>query len=391
MNRFFKKSDRIDSLSDYEIEDFLRKENILNKVKPERVKDFYNAFSTMSSSNAIEEEEVIDYSHYGCKNRSDKSKIDQMKTEEMEYIKAVNKESYGGNQRLLKLATTVAHQFEVDQKNGDDLDPSSLRDRLFNLFQYEDEHGENDDGVKNFGDMLELDVNFMKYLALLSKKKAFEVLQGQYEDNPSGNIIKYKIMDSMEQVLNMDLIQIVMPDFKVKMAIEDIYVRKRFIKTDKAQNLVIMIDDSGSMSNNTKKQMLQAAVTIKLRDFNEVHNVYIGTFITENYGFHKVKEGDLFSDLTFIELNKGTTDINGCVKDVIKQIKGRKLKDFNGGFHTLDDSHFEILIINDGDDHVDPSFHPDIKLHAVCLCQHNTNLKNICHRSGGTYNHLKHE
>ena len=54
----------------------------------------------------------------------------------------------------------------------------------------------------------------------------------------------------------------------------------------------------------------------------------------------------------------------------------------------LSDDHFEIMVINDGDDYVDPSYHPDIKLHAICLLTHNPNLKNICHRSGGTYNFL---
>jgi len=88
-------------------------------------------------------------------------------------------------------------------------------------------------------------------------------------------------------------------------------------------------------------------------------------------------------------LSKGGTDVNGCLKKTIEMIKSRTLKNISGGQdHKLSDDHFEILIINDGQDSVDPTFHPTIKTHAVCLMESNDNLKNVCHRSSGTYHYL---
>ena len=388
MSRFFKKSKYIKDLNINEIEGFLRKENLVGKVTPERIQDFYNALSTVFAGDGVVQEESIDYSKFNANTDCDSmNKVNHLRTEEQQFLDGIDK-SILSSDRMIAAAAALSYKFEKDRYDGQSR-PNEVNSFLKNFFTYSEDNDKEGNPV-SFGEALEMDLSFIEYLALLSTKKAFSTDHGKLEKDASGKVIKYNLMESMTDVINMDLIQCVMPDFERKLAKKELYTRTRYAKIDKGQNLVILVDDSGSMSDAGKKAMLRAALTLKLKQHTSTHHVYIGTFENDVDGFIEVKEGMKFEDLDIMKLDRGGTDVNGCVKDTIRMIKARTLKGWkNRPDCKLDDNHFEIMVINDGTDSVDPNYHPDIKLHALCLRQSNPDLKNICHRSGGTYHHLK--
>jgi len=387
MDRFFEKAANIEAITTKEIDEFLKKENLQGKVSPHRVKDFYNSLSCTMAGEDIKTVEDINYDFFNCKTRRDKDSIHQLRDEEKRFVKKIRKESFSFTD-MLKVATVLSYKFENREQEGEgEGDIDNHLKNILNHYRENQGEGEKDNSL---GSILSLNVNFIKYLALLSRKKAFQAISGRKVKDNGGKMVKYTPMEDFSEIHNMDLVEVALPGFSRKLTAKDLYVRARFSKADRAQNLIILIDDSGSMSDYIKKGMLEAAITLKLRDHCEAHNVYIGTFITEVFGFVKIEKGMKYSDLNFICLNKGTTDVNQCVKDTISFIKKRELPKFKGmgDPYKLSEDHFEIMIINDGSDSVDPSFHPTIKIHALCLMQSNRDLKNICHRSGGTYHYL---
>ncbi len=382
MSRFFNKSQSIDALTTKEIDKFLEEEQLKGKVTPSRVRDFYNAASHILSGKKIDLVDDINYDQFECKNDKDKKRIDKLRDDELNYLKNVNKDVLTSN-RLLKAAAALSYKYE----HGNGREKSDVNEYLRRLFEcHEDSDGKGLDC--SFAEAIECDVAFMKYIALLAKKRAFSKMGSKLVKEEGGNTVKHSYMENFSEVFSIDMIDSVRPDFNRKLATKDLYVKTRFSKYNKAQNLVILIDNSGSMDDYHKKAMLKAAITLKLKEHSEVNNIYIGIFEKQVYGFVKVEKGMKFTDLDFITLSQGGTDVNGCIKSTIKQIKGRKLDNIRGGQHELSDDHFEIMVINDGADSVDASYHPEIKIHAICLMQSNPALKNICHRSSGTYHYL---
>lgn len=389
MGRFFEKSKQIDSLDESDIQDFLVKEKLADKVDSGRVQDFYNRLSDIALGNTPDDSKPVDYDYFNCKTQEDIEKINSLKKSEIGFLDSINPELLRGS-RLLKAAAALGHRYEKMMNGEFDSCEDDHNEYLRRLFKYE-EDPELDDKPATFGELLEQDIDYLKYIALLNDKKAFAKSTGRLHRDPTGRIIKLVQMESFGEIYNMDLLQVAMPNFRKKLATKDIYVRNRFDRREKGQNLIVLVDDSGSMSHSIKKAMLKAAICLKIRDISEAHNLYIGTFEKHVFGFKKIERDTKFEDLTFIRLGGGTTDVNGCIKDTISQIKTRKLKSFGGDPLSLTEDHFEILVVNDGQDSVDKTYHPNIKLHALCLMESNNNLKNICHRSGGTYYHLKND
>lgn len=388
INRFFKESDNIEALTDKQLDDFLREEKVVGKIERTRVQDFYNNLSRAATGEEIAFTNHTDYDYFGAKTDEDYAKIDQMKNMEHSFLNSIDKDILT-QQRLLKASLFLAKEFEEMFNNGNKSRPPSedINEKLKNLFDFDD-----DTQLEHipFGELMEMDFLFLRYIALLSKKKAFLKRQGKLVKAPGGKIHKYTPMDDFQEIYNMDLIQMVLPNFKLKLAQKDIYVRSKFDKVERGQNLMIIVDDSGSMNEDDKRAMVQAALTLKFRDASENNTIYISMFETEIKGFVKIVKGMTFKDIeNMIRLGGGGTDVNGCIKSVINQIGARKLKKKGGGTLELSDDTFEILVLNDGQDHVDETFHPAIKTHALCLKQTNPRLRNICHRSGGTYFYME--
>lgn len=386
MNRFFKKSKNIEELSDSDIREFLSKEKLVGRIEEERVRDFYNALSTIKSDRKLDiyKDSEIDYSYFGCKTQEDADAIDQLKEEETSFLRSINDDLITDS-RMVKLAVAAAYKFEK-MHSGESED--DVNEYLRHIIKYSEEP--DDFPPMPFSELIDKDFCFLRYLALLSTKKAFLKSKGKLVRSHTGNVNKYCQMEEFSEIFNMNIIDSAMPNFKRKLAQKDVYVKGRFEKQQKGQNLFIIVDDSGSMSEHEKVAMVHAALYLKWKDTSDVHNVYITKFVRNiNKKFLKIEKNTKFEDITgLFSFSCGTTDVDGCIKEVMDIIKHRKVETHKGT-ENLSEAHFEILVINDGQDSVDKNFHPQIKTHSLCLKQINNDLKNICHRSGGTYFHIE--
>lgn len=161
-------------------------------------------------------------------------------------------------------------------------------------------------------------------------------------------------------------------------------------KFNTSGELEYLVENSGSMRSGQKPQMLKAALLLKIKSASQANRIYISPFITSPQGFREIQKDQNFDHLrhNFITLNGGSTDIQNVLEETIGFIKQKRLPKFGGGTIELDSSHFEILVINDGEDKVDSTFRPIIKTHVVCLKQDNEQLSKVCYSSGGTYFYL---
>jgi hypothetical protein len=351
-------------------------------VDQSRYVDFMNyaANKLSGADNQYVPDSQLNYSFFGADTDSKKSKVNELRDMEIDFLKSVDFLQYD-RKDLKSLAAFLAAEFENSFKEGNK--PQHDAEKLKNFMSSKKEGGDTQVDIKDF--ILSKDIKYLETLALLSKKKAFSKKIGKLEENPSGNIIRYKPMTSISDVANIDLLSHVEPTFIKKLACEEYYKKTRFNKSDKSQNLIILVDDSGSMSDHPKPSKLQAAINLKLRNTSSNSNIYVGTFETNVYGFEKVTNSNVFSDLKKIILNKSGTDVCGCIKDTLKMVRKRKLLKYDGSFYDLSDNSFEILLINDGDDHIDTQYHPGIKIHIISLDNDNNDLRNLALKSSGTY------
>lgn len=377
MGRFFKKSENLKDASENEIIKFLKSKSMFGKVEVGRVRDVLHGISSNFEKGST------DYSYFKCQTREDFEKIDKLSKIEYGILKDINFANC--KERLLEAATASAFLIEKHLRGECDGEKTqtNLQNILNSLKEIEQE------GI-DFNEAMEMDLSFLKYLAILGKKKAFESPISILEKNPSGKVVKIDQIETYEEILKVDKSEYLLPTFKKKLVEKNLSVRANFHKSQKSQNIIILVDNSGSMRNQEKKAMLKAALMLKIRSASQANRIYMSPFIVSPKGFRQIESTDTFEELhrNFITLQGGITDIQKTLEETIECIKNRKLPKFGGGTIELDDSHFEILVINDGQDDIDSSFRPIIKTHVVCLKEDNKELSKVCYSSGGTYFYL---
>jgi len=392
MKRFINKHKNIDEIEDEDIEDILSKNNLAGKINKERYRDFYNALSSIYLDGDYEKNKDIDYDYFGCKSKKDINVIDELKRKEYSFLNKISKENI--SEKLISTsALALSYKFEKSIYGGVEKDPGDPNSTLKNIMSfYEDEDLMNLFDNPKVDDFLSLDQDMLKYIALLSNKKAFIKKSKIKEEDPAGNDIKYRPITDYSELTSASLVDLTMPNALRKILNKDVYVKKRFSSVQKSQNLMILLDNSGSMDEGIKKSMCKAIIKLKLRDINE-NNIYFSTFEKHVHGFMKMTKDDDFESLwnrKIVRFNMGGTEVSDVIKETIKMIKSRSL---NTSVDTvkipLSDEHFEILVINDGEDKIDESYHPDIKIHALTLVKKNEGLNRLSLRSGGTYFWLK--
>ena len=138
------------------------------------------------------------------------------------------------------------------------------------------------------------------------------------------------------------------------------------------QCLVLLIDDSGSMSMDYKIAFVEAICHERALEVQKGNcELYFCTFCTDiHVGPIQIKSISEAKDffMTHCKFNHGTTDIAYAIKQVFDHFKGRDI---------------EVVVINDGQDQMDPNYVPDGIVHAIMLEQANANLKQVVENSGG--------
>ena len=192
--------------------------------------------------------------------------------------------------------------------------------------------------IKSWGDSFKISKEIKKEAVYNSDKK------------------EYMNMTSIEQIVNMDLYQILFPNFKYKLATNNLHINVPVKKEEKKQKIIMMIDDSGSMHVKEKIEWVLALLIDRL---NECKKEEAELFVTKfeyspnenKFRFYHVYNEESFEN--FIKIFKynprgGDTNIGRHIDYIADEINiHKKLHNLN---IDLSKEKVEILILNDGQD-----------------------------------------
>lgn len=172
-----------------------------------------------------------------------------------------------------------------------------------------------------------------------------------------------------------------MPDFKTKMAKKELIVKKKMSPKTAKQLYTMLLDDSGSMGCVQKQAYVRAVILNRLESVVKGHAELVFYFFeSTRYGKRNIKTlqdaKDLFEEISTRLPRGGNTDIGGVLQATVDEIYNVP------GYHDP-----ELIIVNDGDDFVDPASikSKGVKINVVSLGRENENLKQVAYESGGWF------
>lgn len=237
-----------------------------------------------------------------------------------------------------------------------------------------------------------------EYLDLMDKISVFNAhgkiraakRKTQEEDDQS-KLKRQLNITRMTEVGRVSPINFIKPDFNIKMATKQLQ-RDKGIRIDEArQCLVLLIDDSGSMSDRQKISWIKALLLNRCGEVDKGNaELYICCFETrlaENWIVVRTPEEakDVWDKFdTYFRLDGGGTNMQICIEAAIKIIKSGKIPT-KQGIVDITGIRPQICIINDGQDHVESGWIPSIETHGFILEGSHTGMKKFCTRSGGSY------
>ena len=289
----------------------------------------------------------------------------------------------------LEQAIAIFNQMknEADQNNGeidDQMDKTSVLDFDRDLYTDPDINEQlmiNDENKDR-------KMNIMNHLSIIGDLgNEFKVEKEISEKIVSNsNIYSKKMMRDYSQLANVDLYQKLFPNFNIKMLTKDLVVNVPVERKEQKQKIIILLDFSGSMDQDFKQDWVNALLIDRFKYVMRGEaEVFFSYFVSDPEAMHFQHIHDRASVIKFWqtfsnEPNGGTTRIEDMVRkvsdDVIKNKKLHNLK------IDLSEELPEILIINDGEDHVSDRPFP-YKVNAVCLGNFNEKLKNLCVKTKG--------
>jgi len=289
----------------------------------------------------------------------------------------------------LEQAIAIFNQMknEADQNNGeidDQMDKTSVLDFDRDLYTDPDINEQlmiNDENKDR-------KMNIMNHLSIIGDLgNEFKVEKEISEKIVSNsNIYSKKMMRDYSQLANVDLYQKLFPNFNIKMLTKDLVVNVPVERKEQKQKIIILLDFSGSMEQDFKQDWVNALLIDRFKYVMRGEaEVFFSYFVSDAEAMHFQHIHDRASVIKFWQTfsndpNGGTTRIEDMVRkvsdDIINHKKLHNLK------IDLSEELPEILIINDGEDHVSDRPFP-YKVNAVCLGNFNEKLKNLCVNTKG--------
>lgn len=205
----------------------------------------------------------------------------------------------------------------------------------------------------------------------------------------NSHIITKKIMRDYSQIFSVDLYQRLMPDFPIKLLTKNLVVNAPVDRTDHKQKIIITIDYSGSMREDSKQQWVNAILIDRLRYcIKEEAEVFVSFFVSETKQLNFTHIYDRKTAIAFWSTfsnspSGGTTKLGDIVNYIKDQIEVKKR------LHNLDidlsNERPEILAISDGQDSVQTNQFT-YKTNAITLVDsENDELKKLCLETKGKY------
>lgn len=246
------------------------------------------------------------------------------------------------------------------------------------------------ENMSSFKDKLEM----MDKIAMIEGfGKSFEIKKHVSEKKVCNSFEhKQKKMVEFDEIVSSPMYQRLFPHFKQKFATKDLIVNIPVIHEESKQKIIILADFSGSMSSPEKQQWMLALLADRLNYcMKEECEIFFSFFLNRLIGkFHHIynkETAEQFFKTFNTHPSGGDTAIGEVIEQVRKEIMNNK-KLFNIDV-DLSVEQPEILVINDGQDTVKTSQF-NWKTNAITLYGVNSQLRDLCERTKGTYVSVDH-
>lgn len=199
--------------------------------------------------------------------------------------------------------------------------------------------------------------------------------------NNASKIKKSVQMTSHAQMMKTNKTLMILPNFDDKLAKKELSVTEKIKPETRKQMLTMLLDDSGSMGSILKQSYVRGVLMNRLESVTEGKsklNFYL--YESKRYGYKEVTDlksaQDLYKNISLRSPSGGGTHIGFVLQETIDEIYNVP------GYHDP-----EIMIVCDGDDHVDPKALDlkGVKISCVLLGTDNPGLKELSTQSGGFY------
>ena len=233
----------------------------------------------------------------------------------------------------------------------------------------------------------EMKMEIMNKLSIVGKLGTEFRVEKEISEKIVANSQDYNkmIMRTHDQITMIDKYQRFLPNFKLKLLTKDLTVNVPVDKKEQMQQIIIILDFSGSMHDDEKQIWVNAILIDRFKYVMKGEaEVFFSYFVhdPDRLEFQHIKNREDVINFwqTFSnEPNGGTTEVGEMVQRIAEDITLGKLCNLD---IDLSEQKPEILVINDGQDDINIDKFP-YKVNAVTLMQYNDDLKNLCLETGG--------
>ena len=214
----------------------------------------------------------------------------------------------------------------------------------------------------------------------------FKVEKGMGEvEAANSDIFRKRMMKSYDQIRLIEMYQRMLPTYKMKFLTRDLIVNVPVQISEKKQKIIFLLDQSGSMNDYVKQAWVNALLVDRFRYVIKGEaEVFFSFFTSSNsgLGFQHIKDQasvDRFWKSFSNTPGGSLTNIGKIVTHIASEIKNKRLCNLDV---DLSNELPEILIVNDGQDHVGYDSLP-YKVNAISLVDFSEELKRLCIATGG--------
>jgi len=190
-------------------------------------------------------------------------------------------------------------------------------------------------------------------------------------------------METVDEVTKVKKSDMMLVNFDDKLIKKELNIKTKVKPEEKKQILYMLLDDSGSMSNIHKQTYVRAVLLNRLESvIDGKSELKFALYECERYEFSDVKTKkearNLYKKISLRYPSGGGTYIGNILQETIDEIHA----DTVTGYHDP-----EIMIVCDGDDHVNPNTldYKDVRINVVLLGTTNEGLEKVAKDTGGFF------
>ena len=230
-------------------------------------------------------------------------------------------------------------------------------------------------------------MEIMNHISLVGKFGSEFKVEKEISEKIVANSDQYAtmIMRDYAQIHMMPLYQKMFPNFRTKFLTKDLTVNVPVDRKEQIQKIIILLDFSGSMSEEQKQIWVNAILIDRFKYVMRGEaEVFFSYFVHDPEQLHFQHITNREDVIAFWQTfsnrpNGGGTEVGDMVEYVANEISSGKL--CNLDVNLLEEKP-EILIINDGQDSINSEKFP-YKVNAISLMQFSDELKDLCLETGG--------